>query len=153
VKGLSFGHAIGEGVLRTDLSSYDASKWPWKEYDRGWLFGAACEVQFRRRADNLLHLVLLTDLERENIPGAWQGWERIRPARKDSRLVLWGEWDQRAKGWFEGRIPIRLPYELAPDGERSRVALRLRHYRFVSRAGALSRYCGLELLQYERKGK
>jgi hypothetical protein len=150
VSGLEFRLAIGEGVLRADLSPYDASKWPWADYDRGWLFGPASEVRFRRRAGGLLHLVLVTDLEKEETPGMWQGWQRLKAERKDSRIILWGEWDQKAGGWFEGRIPIRLPYGLTPDVDRSRIALRLRHYRLTG-ATEVSRYCGLELAPCERR--
>lgn len=122
--GINFDHAICEGATRTDLLRYTPGKLAWNEYDKGILFGSESELRFRRRADGAFHLVLVTDLN--PAPPGWQGLE-LRTVRRRSRIVLWGEPDAVAGGWFEGRIPVQLPYHF-PVTRPGRVVISRRHY-------------------------
>jgi hypothetical protein len=122
--GLDFDHAICEGATKTDLLPYAPGKLEWNEYDKGLLFGSESELRFRRRADGGFHLALVTDLN--PAPPGWQGLQ-LRTLRRRSRIVLWGEPDAAAGGWFEGRIPVQLPYRF-PVARPGRVVINRRHY-------------------------
>ncbi len=138
--GLRFDYAICEGAARTHLLAYVPGSVPWDEYEKGLLFGSDSELRFRRRPDRGFHLVLTTDLDPP--PSGWEGPQQLRRLERRSRIVLWGEPDGRAGGWFEGRIPTELPYAFGTR-QRGRVTITRQHYELVP-AAAPARDAGEE---------
>jgi hypothetical protein len=147
---LGLSYAFLEGPALTEMKDCATSlpeTWPWSGCERGVAFGATCEVRFRRRDhDGRWHLVLTTDAILA--PGEpWRGWREIRAAKKwRSHVILWGEPDSEAGGWFEGRIPRALPYGFRTDVAETRVAAVVKRYRLPRSGEEVRRYSGLTLL-------
>ena len=145
ISGVPLEYAILEGTCHAGLVRFVPGAIRWSDYDQGVLFGASDEVRFRRRGDSVFHLVLISDGEVPSGDG-WELAQPLRPGRRNnSHIVLWGEPDLKARGWYEGRIPAKLPYPFPASKEKDRVLISVRHYRLANHSLELSRYAGIEL--------
>lgn len=140
---LQLKHAILEGVLKCQLASVQPNLIRWEEFDRGVAFGDNAEIRFRRLRHTGLHAVVISDVAPPS--GAWHSVKQLIPFSRDFRVALWGEPDEEAQGWYEGRIPIRLDYSLPARGDKNRVLIYGRRYRFAKGNGEISRFRTLEL--------
>ena len=135
-------YAILEGPITADFVRRGQKRIEWEKYDKGVLFGKDCETQWRRRTDGTIHFVV----KGEVTPGpAWMGGKELKLWKKHgATVVLWGEPDARAGGWYEARIPKALPYDFAAAAGR-RVAIRTRNYRAPD-GSEITRYVGVEVM-------
>ena len=140
---LEIREAILEGVCRCEFRAYEAGKVEWGDFDQGVLFGQRAELRFRRRDDSTFHVVLVTD--GGSPPETWSNVQELRAEKKETQVVLWGEPDERAQGWYEGRIPIKLPYAQPAKGAKNRVVIVVWRYRFTEGRGEVSRYVQVRL--------
>jgi len=142
--GTPFDHAILEGPASTELIRYGIAPIRWEDFDRGVLFGMGAEARVRRRRDGCFHLVMIADVK----PAGAMGWtwkELAAGQQADSSVFLWGEPDRDAGGWFEGRIPNRLPYEFPPGAAGSRVATVTKQYWLKDERREVWRYVRMEV--------
>ena len=107
---------------------------------------ASCSGRTARRSGAAARMGRFTSWKGEVTPGpAWMGGKELKLWKKHgATVVLWGEPDARAGGWYEARIPKALPYDFAAAAGR-RVAIRTRNYRAPD-GSEITRYVGVEVM-------
>jgi len=146
--GLGLKYGFLEGPTKSDLEVWSGEDIPalrWEDYDKGVLFGETAEVRFRKRRNGTYHLLLVAD---DPIEAPWQGARELKEVGTSS-VILWGEPDSVHGGWYEGRIPRRLPYPFPPSGTKgTRVVAALKHYHLADGGPELRRHVRLECKQF-----